>query len=125
MTLRQASCFPASLAHALEPGKLRHRGLYTVLAEHGLTIARASETITPATLGPLDARDPARPEASPALLSHRISFTTTGMPIVNDHALLPGDSVAITANRCPGRLEVHYTLTTAADADAGDLRRAR
>jgi hypothetical protein len=31
--------------------------------------------------------------------------------VVDDHAVLPGDSVAISANRSPEHLEVHYTLT--------------
>ena len=81
-----------------------------MLAEHGLAVTRASETITPTVLGPQDARDLAG-RASPALLSHRVSFTAAGLPVVDDHAVLPGDSVAITANRSPDRLEVHYTLT--------------
>jgi hypothetical protein len=33
-------------------------------------------------------------------------------PVVDDHALLAGDSVAITANRAAGHLDVHYTLAT-------------
>jgi GntR family transcriptional regulator len=44
------------------------------------------------------------------LLSHRVSFTTAGSPVIDDYALLPADSVAITVNRSPGHLEVHYTL---------------
>jgi GntR family transcriptional regulator len=95
----------------LDPGDLARWGLYTVLAERGLPVARASETISPTVLGPQDARDLGRPEASPALLSHRVSFTAAGVPVVDDHAVLPGDSVTITANRSPERLEVHYTLT--------------
>jgi GntR family transcriptional regulator len=106
----QTSYLPVALAHVVEPENLGHRGLYTILAEHGLAIARADETITPATLGPLDARDLARPPSSPALLSHRISFTTTSVPIIDDYALLPADGVAITVNRSPGRLDVRYTL---------------
>lgn len=108
----QTSYLPAWLAGAIEPGDLGGRGLYTILAEQGFAVARASETITPTALGPEDARDLARPEASPALLSHRISFTAAGLPIVDDHALLPGDSVAITASRSPDHLEVSYALTT-------------
>jgi GntR family transcriptional regulator len=99
--------------HPADPdGAAGSAGLYTLLAEHGLTVTQASETITPTTLDLQDARDLERPENSPALLSHRISFTATGLPIVDDHAVLPGDSVAITANRSPDRLDVHYTLTT-------------
>jgi GntR family transcriptional regulator len=108
-----APALPASLSQDLldERGDLRRRGLYTLLAEHGLTVTQASETITPTTLGRQDASDLARPEGSPALLSHRISFTATGVPIVDDHALLPGDSVAITARRSADHLEVRYALT--------------
>jgi GntR family transcriptional regulator len=97
---------------ALDLDDLGRRGLYTVLAERGIAVARASETIAPIVLGPQDARDLGRPEAGPALLSHRISFTADGVPVVDDHAVLPGDSVAVTANRSADRLEVHYTLTT-------------
>lgn len=106
----QTSYLPAALARLLEPEDLGRRGLYAILAGHGLAIARASETITPTTLSSPDARDLARPEASPALLSHRISFTMADVPIIDDHAVLTGDSVAITANRTPDRVEVHYTL---------------
>lgn len=107
----QTSYLPAALAPVIQAHNLSHRGLYTILSEHGQPITTASETITPTTLGAADARDLVRPPHSPALLSHRISFTATGAPIIDDHALLPGDSVAITANRTPQHLEVHFTLS--------------
>ena len=59
---------------------------------------------------PADAGCLARPAGSPALLSHRVSFTAAGLAVLDDHAVLPGDSVAITANRSADRLEVRYTL---------------
>lgn len=108
----QTSYLPLPLIGAIHPADLSHRGLYDILAEHGLAVARADETITPVTLSPLDARDLDRPQATPALLSHRISFTATDIPIVDDHAVMPGDSVAVTANRAAERLAVHYTLIT-------------
>ena len=92
--------------------ELAQRGLYTVLAEHGLAITRAAETITPVLLDPADAADLGRLAGRPALLSHRVSFTAAGLPILDDHAVLPGDSVAISANRSTERLDVQYTLTT-------------
>jgi GntR family transcriptional regulator len=107
----QTSYLPAALAPVIQAQDLSRRGLYTILAEHGQRITSASETITPTTLSAADARDLTRPAHSPALLSHRISFTTAGAPIIDDHALLPGDSVAITANRTPEHLEVRYTLS--------------
>ena len=106
----QTSYLPAALATVVGLEDLQLRGLYTILAEHGLAIARADETITSAALSSRDARDLARPRSSPALLSHRVSFTATGSPVIDDYALLPADSVAISVNRSPGRLEVHYTL---------------
>jgi GntR family transcriptional regulator len=106
----QTSYLPVPPAGSLDLADVRRRGLYPVLAASGLAVAQASETIVPTALGPHDARDLARPAGSPALLSHRISFTVTGVPVVDDHALLPGDAVAITANRSAERLEVHYTL---------------
>jgi GntR family transcriptional regulator len=106
----QTSYLPAALTHVVEPEDLGRLGLYTLLAAHGLTIARAHESISPTTLGPNDARDLARPKGSPALLSHRISFTAAGVPLIDDHALLPADSVVVTVNRSAERLEVNYTL---------------
>jgi GntR family transcriptional regulator len=106
----QTSYLPAELATVINPESLNQRGLYAIMADRGLAITRANETISPSTLGPHDARDLARPEASAALLSHRISFTKAGLPIIDDHALLPADSVVITANRSADQLEVHYKL---------------
>jgi GntR family transcriptional regulator len=106
----QTSYLPAELASVVEPEDLGLRGLYTILAEHRLAIVRADETITPAALSSADARDLARPPSSPALLSHRVSFTASDSPVIDDYALLPADSVAITVNRSPGHLEVRYTL---------------
>jgi GntR family transcriptional regulator len=106
----QTSYLPAALAPVVGPEDLGRLGLYTLLAEHGLPIARAHESISPTTLGSRDARDLARPRSSPALLSHRISFTAAGVPLIDDHALLPADSVVITVNRTAELLDVHYTL---------------
>ena len=106
----QTSYLPLPLADGLDPADLAQRGLYTVLARHGLAVTRASETITPCVLGAPEAGNLDRPAGSPALLSHRISFTAAGLAVVDDHALLPGDSVAITANRSADRLDVHYSL---------------
>jgi GntR family transcriptional regulator len=106
----QTSYLPATLADVVELAGLERQGLYALLAEHGLTIARAQESISPTTLCPDDARDLARPEGSPALLSHRVSFTAAGVPLIDDHALLAADSVVITVNRSAERLDVRYTL---------------
>jgi GntR family transcriptional regulator len=82
------------------------------LAGHGLAVTRAAETITPCVLGTFEAGYLERPAGSPALLSHRVSFTAAGLAVVDDHAVLPGDSVAISVNRSADRLDVHYALRT-------------
>ena len=106
----QTSYLPLPLADGLDPADLAQRGLYTVLAEHGRAVTRAAETITPCVLGTLEADYLKRPAGSPALLSHRVSFTADGLAVVDDHAVLPGDSVAITVNRSADHLDVHYSL---------------
>ena len=108
----QTSYLPLPLAAALDPAELAQRGLYTMLAGHGLAVTRATETISPCVLGTLEAGYLGRPAGSPALLSHRVSFTAAGLAVVDDHAVLPGDSVAITANRSAGHLDVRYSLRT-------------
>jgi GntR family transcriptional regulator len=128
--IMQTSYLPLPLADSLDPADLAERGLYTVLAEHGLgghglaehrsagnglagnglAVTRAAETITPCVLGTLEAGYLERPAGSPALLSHRVSFTAAGLAVVDDHAVLPGDSVAISVNRSADRLDVHYSL---------------
>jgi GntR family transcriptional regulator len=108
----QTSYLPAELAPAVEPEEFCRWGLYTVLAEHGLAVARTSETITPTVLSREDAADLGRAEGSPALLSHQVSFAAGDVPVIDDHALLAGDSVAITASRSADELDVHYTLRT-------------
>jgi GntR family transcriptional regulator len=113
---------PDALIDAIGREGPGQRGLYLLLADHGLAVSRASETITPTALGPQDATDLARAEGSLALLSHRVSFTAAGLPVVDDHALLPGDSVAITANRSAGQLEVSYTLTAGQPDRAANWR---
>jgi GntR family transcriptional regulator len=110
----QTSYLPLPLAGGLDPAELARRGIYPVLADCGLAVTRAAETITPTVLGRDDARTLDREPGAPALLSHRLSRTATGLPVLDDHAVLPGDAVAITADRSAGSVAVHYTLTTPA-----------
>ena len=81
----QTSYLPAELTRAdgpgadspgtLDVGELAERGLYTVLAEHGLAITRAAETITPVLLDPADAADLGRQAAA-----RRCSATGSASP---------------------------------------------
>jgi GntR family transcriptional regulator len=106
----QTSWLPVPLPGGLDPRDLLAEAGPQPQAGPGPAVARASETITPTTLSPADARDLGRPAGTLALLSHRVSFTAAGVPLIDDHALLPGDSVALTANRSADQIEVSYTL---------------
>ena len=106
----QTSYLPWPAADGLDPAELAERGIYPVLAERGLAVTRATETITPGVLEAAEARCLDRPAGRPALRSHRLSFTAAGLAILDDHAVLPGDAVAITASRSVGSLDVRYTL---------------
>jgi DNA-binding GntR family transcriptional regulator len=106
----QTSYLPLPLAAGLDPAALAEHGIYPALAGRGLAVTTATETITPAVLNDSEAAWLQRPAGEPALRSHRVSFTAAGVPVLDDHAVLPGDAVAITAHRSPGALEVRYTL---------------
>jgi GntR family transcriptional regulator len=107
----QTSYLPVRHVGQIDPDDLINPGFYTVLAQHGLTVVRADETISMTTLCPADARDLDRPGASHALLSRRTSFTADDVPVIDDYALLAGDAVVITVNRSSGQLDVRYELT--------------
>ncbi len=76
----------------------------------GISVTRATEALRPVTLQPDDALLLARDAGSPALISHRVSFANDDTPIIDDIAVLPGDSVVVTANRNPDGLRLSYTL---------------
>ncbi len=111
----QASYLPARLANRLDPADLENRPLYSILADQGVHVGRVSETIRPTTLQPADADVLNRAAGSSALFSHRTSYTTDDEPVIDDHALLPGDSVSITANRRSDSLQLSYTLQGSAE----------
>jgi DNA-binding GntR family transcriptional regulator len=107
----QTSYLPVQQVGQIDPSDLIDPGLYTVLAQRGLTVVRAEETISMTILSPADAGDLDRPGASHALLSRRTSFSADDLPVIDDYALLAGDAVAITVNRSSGQLDVRYELT--------------
>ena len=108
----QTSYLPAQLAAAIDPADLCRRGLSATLAEHGRAVGRASETISPAALGARDARDLGRPVASPALLSHQVSFTNGRPPCRRRPRAAGRGQRGHHREPLADRLDVHYTLAT-------------
>ncbi|MCC8249365.1 UTRA domain-containing protein [Saccharothrix luteola] len=93
--LLQTSYLPAGL---IDVETLRHQSLYRLLEEAGRPVRQASETIQAVALTAEQARVLRREPGSPALSSSRLSRGEDGTPLVDDRALLVGDTV-ITAER--------------------------
>ncbi|MFD0201981.1 MULTISPECIES: GntR family transcriptional regulator [Saccharothrix] len=94
--LLQTSYLPEELGIGAE--QLRRHSLYRLLEESGRPVRQASETIQAVALTADQARVLQREPGSPALLSCRLSRGEDGTPLVDDRALLVGDTV-ITAER--------------------------
>ncbi|QQQ73394.1 GntR family transcriptional regulator [Saccharothrix sp. 6-C] len=94
--LLQTSYLPAGIVDDVET--LRHQSLYRLLEESGRPVRQASETIQAVALTAEQARVLRREPGSPALSSSRLSRGEDGTPLVDDRALLVGDTV-ITAER--------------------------
>ena len=93
--LLQTSYLPEGL---VDVEALRRRSLYRLLEESGRPVRRAGETIQAVALTAEQARVLRREPGSPALSSCRLSRGEDGTPLVDDRALLVGDTV-ITAER--------------------------
>jgi GntR family transcriptional regulator len=85
--------------------------LYAALAQAGVVVARASETIRPEVLdadlaGHLD-DDP----GVPVLVSDRITDGPDGTPLVADRATILGSMMQVTAERAATGLSLHWGAT--------------
>jgi GntR family transcriptional regulator len=96
--LLQTSYLPEEIGSRIGAEPLRHQSLYRLLADVGTPVRQASETIQAVALTARQAARLHREPGSPALLSCRLSRSETGGPLVDDRALLVGDTV-ITAER--------------------------
>ncbi|TQM78416.1 GntR family transcriptional regulator [Saccharothrix saharensis] len=96
--LLQTSYLPEAIGARIDPDDLRRRSLYLLLQDMGQPVREASETIRAVALSAAQARALKREPGSPALLSIRLSRSEDGTPLVDDRALLVGDTV-ITAER--------------------------
>ncbi len=104
----QRSYIPRGMG--ISPDELVDASLYQVLAQHGYPVASANESITVTTLDAAEAELLARPEQSPAMLSHRTNVTEDGTPVLHDTALIPSDIAEIHIDRGPQQLRVTYRI---------------
>lgn len=118
--LLQTSYLPLSLGRRIAVDQLTDRSLYAVLDEDlELRVARATETIQAISLSVDDAEVLQRKPSQPALLSNRLTFTDGDRAIVDDRAIMPGDSVLISAERGPEQLQVSFTFSTDLASETG------
>jgi GntR family transcriptional regulator len=98
--LVQRSYLPMELGSLLTPGELTTASLYDLLQrDAGVTVARATETITAVPVGARDARALGRKAGSPGLLSRRRTFDAFDRPVLEDWAFLPAGRVVLTLER--------------------------
>lgn len=118
--LLQTSYLPLSLGRRLEIGQLADRSLYAVLDEDlEVRVARAVESIQAISLTDDDAETLQRNVSQPALLSNRLTYTDGDRPILDDRAIMPGDSVVISAERRPEDVQVNFIFGTDLATETG------
>ena len=105
--LLQTSYLPEGTGSRIAADELREQSLYRLLETSGRPVREASETIQAVALTVEQARALRREPGSPALLSWRLSRGEDGTPLVDDRALLVGDTV-ITAERAATGTNLAY-----------------
>ncbi|UGS26722.1 GntR family transcriptional regulator [Microbacterium resistens] len=96
----QTSLLPPEFARGVEPDELVERSLYDVLQDaHGIRVERAHETVQATSLDDESARLLGRRTGESALLSSRLTFSSDGIPVLDDRALTAGDTVVVSAER--------------------------
>ena len=85
--------------------------LYAALADAGVAVARATETIRPDVLDADAARHLDEDEGAPVLVSERITYGPDGTALVADRATILGSMMQITADRAVTGLSLHWGAT--------------
>jgi GntR family transcriptional regulator len=94
-------------------GRIRDRDfasvpLYAALADVGIAVARASETIQPGVLSPAIARHLEEPAGSPVFLSDRITYALDASAVVADRATILGSMMMIRTERAATGLSLNW-----------------
>ena len=87
--------------------------LYAALADAGVAVARAAETIRPGVLTTDLAQHLDEDEGAPVLVSARISYAPDGTVLVADKATMLGSMLEITADRAATGLSLRWGATPA------------
>jgi GntR family transcriptional regulator len=87
--------------------------LYAALADVGVVVARAAETIRPGLLDADAAQQLDEDEGAPVLVSDRITYGPDGTALIADRATILGSMMQITADRAVTGLSLHWGATPA------------
>ena len=82
--------------------------LYGALADVGVVVARAAETIRPGTLPPATARHLEEPAGAPVFISDRVTYTLDGTAVVADRATILGSMMEIRTERAATGLTLSW-----------------
>lgn len=114
----QHSQLPAPLGRALRTADLRRMSLYDCLRQKlHVELSRAQEWIRAVDLAPQEARLLEEEPGAAALLSERLTFASTGEPIMFDRALMRSDRVSVATERLVSDVSVGYQLRLAKEAE--------
>jgi GntR family transcriptional regulator len=109
--IHQISWVPEPPADRLRDVDFATTSLYAALADAGVAVARASETIRPEVLDADVARHLDEDEGAPVLVSDRVTYGPDGTALVADRATILGRMMQITADRAVTGLSLHWGAT--------------
>ncbi|MFD0584266.1 GntR family transcriptional regulator [Dactylosporangium darangshiense] len=110
-SVHQTSWVPAPHAERLLGVDFAAVALYAALADIGVAVARAAETIRPALLEASSKVHLHEPAGTPVFVSERTTFALDGAAVVDDRAVILGDAMEIRAERAATGLSMTWSGT--------------
>lgn len=86
--------------------------LYAALADLGVVVHRASETVRPGVLDPVSADLLGHPAGTPAFVSDRVTYGLDDTPLVVDRATILGTLLEIRTERALSGLSMQWSRQT-------------
>jgi GntR family transcriptional regulator len=117
-SVHQISWVPAPHAERLIGVDFAATALYAALADIGVAVARAAETIRPALLEAPSRVYLHEPAGTPVFVSERVTYALDGAAVVADRAVILGDAMEIRAERAATGLSMTWSGTPGSDVTA-------
>lgn len=107
--VHQVSWVPGPHADAIRDRDFGTVSLYGALADAGVAVARAAETVRPEALEAAAARHLGEPAGTPVFVSDRITYALDGGAVVADRATILGSMLEIRTDRHATGLSVAWS----------------